>query len=200
MKSDIYFEYIEDLADYVINKLEEDEELYITVIGKFAEMKIMLREFMMYEFVNYESLCIESPIAGNYSDEFVLSLWLNDGILEIGCEKLKNKKGNYTSPCGDIIFLFDNCSSKIIPLCEDSPIYYVAIDEECDCDEDCEDNCLCDCHNNDIYVECSTDADGDPYGFTASKTDNNGYYTFSYRTNGKLSEKDICDMLEEFGF
>ena len=77
---------------------------------------------------------------------------------------------------------------------------YVAIDEECDCDEDCEDNCPCDCHNNDIYVECSTDADGDPYGFTASKTDNNGYYTFSYRTNGKLSEKDICDMLEEFGF
>ena len=200
MKSDIYFEYIEDLADYVVDKLEEDEDLYITVIGKFAEMKIILREFMMYEFVNYESLNIESPIVGNYSDEFVLSLWLNDGILEIGCEKLKNKKGAYTSPCGDIVFLFDNCSSKIIPLCEGSQIYYVGIDEECDCDEDCDECCPCECHDNDVYVECSTDEDGDPYGFVANRSDSNGNYSFSYYTNGKLTEENICDILEEFGF
>ena len=147
MKSkDINFEYIEDFVDYVVNEVENDEDNFITVIAKFDEAKEILKNAMAYDYVNFESLQIESPIMDNYYDEFVLSFWMNDGILEIGCEKLKNENGNYTNPCGDVVFLFDNCSSKIIPLCEGLTLYFVSIEDECDC---CD---YCDCCKDEPYV------------------------------------------------
>lgn len=150
MKSkDINFEYIEDFVDYVVNEVENDEDKFVTVIAKFDEAKEILKELMTYDDVNFESLQIESPIMDNYFDEFVLSLWMNDGVLEIGCEKLKNEDGEYTNPCGDVVFLFDYCSSKIIPLCDGSELYFVNIYDECDCDEECD--CKnCECCDSDI--------------------------------------------------
>lgn len=161
MKSkDINFEYIEEFVDYVFDEVENDEDNFVTVIAKFDEAKEILKNAMTYEDVNFESLQIESPITDNYCDEFVLSFWMNDGVLEMGCEKLKNEEGDYTNPCGDVVFLFDNCSSKIIPLCEGSKLYFVSIEDECDCDEDCD----CECSKNEdggfsIRVKCNLDAD-----------------------------------------
>ena len=153
MKSkDISFEYIEELVDYVIDEVENDEDNFITVIAKFDEAKEILKNAMTYDDVNFESLQIESPIMDNYYDEFVISFWMNDGILEIGCEKLKNEDGEYTNPCGDVVFLFDDCSSKIIPLCDGSELYFVNIDDECDCDEDCDCKCSCDCHKEEKEI------------------------------------------------
>lgn len=169
MKSkDLNFEYIEEFVDYVIDEAENDEDNFVTVIAKFDEAKEILKDVMTYDDVNFESLQIESPIMDNYCDEFVLSFWMNDGVLEIGCEKLKNEEGDYANPCGDVVFLFDDCSSKIIPLCEGSMLYFVSIEDECDCDEDCDCECLCDCHKEDkenssdnfsIKVKCNLDAD-----------------------------------------
>lgn len=153
MKSkDINFEYIEEFVDYVIDEVENDEDNFITVIAKFDEAKEILKNAIAYDDVNFESLQIESPIMDNYYDEFVLSFWMNDGVLEIGCEKLKNEEGDYTNPCGDVVFLFDDCSSKIIPLCDGSELYFVNIDDECDCDEDCDCKCPCDCHKEDKEI------------------------------------------------
>ena len=169
MKSkDINFEYIEEFVDYVIDETENDEDNFVTVIAKFDEAKEILKELMTYNDVNFELLQIESPIMDNYCDEFVLSLWMNDGVLEIGCEKLKNEDGEYTNPCGDVVFLFDNCSSKIIPLCDGSDLYFVNIEDECGCDENCDEKCPCDCHKEDkdsandafsIRVKFNLDAD-----------------------------------------
>lgn len=161
MKSkDINFEYIEEFVDYVFDEVENDEDNFVTVIAKFDEAKEILKNAMTHGDVNFESLQIESPITDNYCDEFVLSFWMNDGVLEMGCEKLKNEEGDYTNPCGDVVFLFDNCSSKIIPLCEGSRLYFVSIEDECDCDEDCD----CECSKDEdggfsIRVKCNLDAD-----------------------------------------
>lgn len=191
--NDINFEYIEELADYVVERVENDDELFLTVIGKFEEIKDVIKEIITICDVNFESLHIESPIMDGYNDEFALSIWMNDGILEIGCEKLK-VDGRYLDPCGDEVYLFSNCSSKIISLCEDSDLYFVNIDEECDCDE------CCLFYNDNADVECIIGKDSDTHGFTARKSDNDGYYSFSYYTNDKLSDKDIYSMLKEFGF
>lgn len=165
---DLNFEYIEEFVDYVIDEAENDEDNFVTVIAKFDEAKEILKDVMTYDDVNFESLQIESPIMDNYCDEFVLSFWMNDGVLEIGCEKLKNEEGDYTNPCGDVVFLFDDCSSKIIPLCEGSMLYFVSIEGECDCDEDCDYECPCDYYKEDkdsandafsIKVKCNLDAD-----------------------------------------
>ena len=200
MNKDLSFEYIEDLVDYIVEEVENDEDAFVTVIAKFDEAKEVLKSIMTYGDVNFESLQIESPIMDNYCDEFVISLWTNDGVLEIGCEKLKDEAGHYINPCADVIFMFDNCSSKIIPLCEGSDLCIVEIEDECDCNEECDECCSCDCHCSDSCVKYSKTDDGELHGFIASKSTDNGCHSYSFYTSDKLSENDIQDVLKKFGF
>ena len=60
MNKDLYFDCIEDFADYIIDRAEENEELFIAVIGKFDSIKSLLKETMAYGFVDFESIEIES--------------------------------------------------------------------------------------------------------------------------------------------
>ena len=199
MKSkDINFEYIEEFVDYVIDEVENDEDNFVTVIAKFDEAKEILKNAIAYDNVNFESLQIESPIMDNYYDEFVLSFWMNDGVLEIGREKLKNEEGDYTNPCGDVVFLFDNCSSKIIPLCEGSKLYFVSIEDECDCEEDCDCECPCECHKEDkeIAPTSSYTINGKP----VSKEEFDKKYAKivnSYRENMRSTLLDYCSWMDE---
>lgn len=196
---DINFEYIEEFVDYVIDEVENDEDSFVTVIAKFDEAKEILKNAMAYDDVNFESLQIESPIMDNYCDEFVLSFWMNDDVLEIGCEKLKNEEGNYVNPCGDVVFLFDDCSSKIIPLCEGSKLYFVNIEDGCDCDEACDYECSCDCHkkNEEIAPTSSYTINGKP----VSKEEFDKKYTElqkKYEKNMRSILDDYCDFMDEF--
>lgn len=195
---DLNFEYIEDFVDYIVNEIENDEDKFVTVIAKFDEAKEILKELMIYDDVNFESLQIESPIMDNYFDEFVLSLWMNEGVLEIGCEKLKNEDGEYTNPCGDVVFLFDDCSSKIIHLCDGLELYFVNIDDECDCDEECDCKCPCDCHKEEkeIAPTSSYTINGKP----VSKQEFDKKYAKivnSYRENMRSTLLDYCSWMDE---
>ena len=194
MNKDLNFEYIEDFADYIIGKIEEDEELFISVIGKFETIKLILKEVMMYEFVDFESIEIENELIDNYTDEFILSLWMNDGVIEVGCEKLK-RHGEYINPCGDETYLMEDCSSKVIPLCEDSDLYFVSFCDECDCDEDCD---KCDCCGACAEIEELNDKD--IHGFTIDESTGNGYHRYSFYTSDSLNKSDIYKMLKDFGF
>ena len=198
MNKDIDFEYIEEFVDYVVNEVENDEDKFVTVIAKFDEAKEILKELMTYDDVNFESLQIESPIMDNYFDEFVLSLWINDGVLEIGCEKLKNEDGEYTNSCGDVVFLFDDCSSKLIPLCDGSELYFVNICDECDCDEECDCKCPCDCckEEKELSPTSSYTINGKP----VSKAEfDKKYVTIvnSYRENMRSTLLDYCSWMDE---
>lgn len=199
MKSkDINFEYIEELVDYVIDEVGNDEDNFVTVIAKFDEAKEILKNAMRYGDVNFESLQIESPIVDNYCDEFVLSFWMNDGVLEIGCEKLKNEEGEYTNPCCDVVFLFDNCSSKIIPLCEGSKLYFASIDDEYDCNEDCDCECSCNCHKED--KELSTASSYTINGKPVSKQEFDKKYAKivnSCKENMRSTLLDYCCWMDE---
>jgi hypothetical protein len=160
LNKDLYLENVEELVDCVVGTVEYDEDAFVTVVAKFDDAKEILKNVMLYEDVNFDFLEIESPIVDNYYAEYVLSFWMNDGILEIGCEKLMDEEGEYTNPCGDIVFLFSNCSSKIIPLCEGSELYFVNLDDECDCDDDCCECCECDCCCGDDLEKVSYQING----------------------------------------
>lgn len=202
MKSkDLNFEYIEEFVDCLVNEVENNEDKFVTVIAKFDEAKEILKELMTYDDVNFESLQIESPIMDNYCDEFVLPLWMNDGVLEIGCEKLKNEEGEYTNPCGDVVFLFDNCSSKIIPLCEGSELYFVNIDDECECDEGCDEKCPCDCHKEEKEITPTEKSHYSINGKPVSKAEFDKKYTElqkKYEKNMRSILDDYCDFMDEF--
>ena len=199
LNKDLYFEYIEDFADYIIEKVEEDEELFISVVGKFEEIKNIIKEIFYIAEVDFESINIESPIIDGYEDEYVLDCWCNDGVVQIGCEPAK-RDSEYLNLAGDETYLLEDCSSKIIPLCKDSDLYFVNIEDECDCDEECDECCPCDCHCGDSCVEYSKTDDGELHGFTASKSTDNGYHSYSFYTSDNLSKSDIHDILKELGF
>ena len=151
MNKDLYVDDIEEFVDYIIADVEHDEDVFVEIIAKFDVAKEILKYIISYGDVDFEFLEIESPMTGDYDDEFIMSLWMNDGVIQVGCEKLKGENGDYTTPCADITYLFDDCSSKIIPLCEGSELYFVNIEDGCDCDEECCGCCPCDCHSNEYY-------------------------------------------------
>lgn len=194
MDKDLIFEYVEDFTDYIVERVENNEELFLTVVGRFEEIKNIIKEMMVIADVDFEKIILSCPEVSDYIDEYVLDCWCDDGVLEIGCEKLKNKNGHYANPCGDVVFLFEDCSSKIIPLCEGSKLYFVSIENERDCE------CSYDCHKENVAVEYSKGADGNLHGFTASKVDDNKYQSYSFYTSEKLNESNIRYLLEEFGF
>lgn len=181
---DFDFECIEDFVDNVVDIVDTNDEAFVTLIAKFEEMHDILVSVMSYDNVNFENIHLNSGDVSGYTDEYVLSLWSNDGVLEIGCEPLK-VDGKYINPCGDITFLVSNCSSKIIPLCESSELYFVDIDEECCCAEHRYDDCVC---------------DDDIYGFTVVKEDDDGYHSYTYYTDSILDEEDIHTLLKKIGF
>ena len=157
MKSkDINFEYIEEFVDYLTEKVEDNDELFATVVCKFEEAKDIIKYLMVVEDVDFENIYLESPDEKGYEDEFCIELWYNDGVINFSCDPLK-VDGKYENPCGDETYLFSNCSSKIIPLCEGSDLYFVDIEDECDCDEERDEYCPCVCHCGDTEL-CSTDA------------------------------------------
>ena len=54
--------------------------------------------------------------------------------------------------------------------------------------------------DEDTLVGYSNDKDGDTHGFTASRSDENGYYSYSFYTSEKLDKNDIQKMLKDMGF
>lgn len=199
MNKDINFEYIEEFVDYIISKVENDEDLFVAVVGKFDSIKQVLKEVMTYEFIDFNNIEIKSADIDGYDCEFILSLWIADGILRFGCEKII-RDGEYIFPCGDETYLMEDCSSKIIPLCEGSDLYFVNIDEECDCDEGCDKCCLCDCHKDDICLEYDESDEEKLHGFSATKIGDNGSYSCSFYTSESLDIDEIHSMLKKFGF
>lgn len=199
LNKDLNFEYIEDFAEYIIKKIEADDELFATVVCKFEEAKDIIKYLMMVEDIDFENIYLESPDEKGYADEFCIELWCNDDVINFSCSPLK-VDGKYENPCGDETYLFSNCSSKIIPLCEGSKVYFVSIEDEYDYDEKCSKYCSCGCSCDDSCVEYSKTDDGELHGFTASKSTDNGYHSYSFYTSDSLSKGDIRDILKEFGF
>ena len=196
MNKDLYFEYIEDFADYIVDRTENDEGLFLSIIGKFEEIKDIIKSIIVLADAEFDTIDIQSPDVCGYTDEYVLDCWCDGGLLHIGCEPAK-RDGEYLNFCGDETYLLSNCSSKLIPLCDDLDLYFVNFDEECECCVDCDECCLCGFPDG---AECSEADESDIHGFTATKSTGSGYHSYSFYTSDNLSKSDIHDMLKEFGF
>ena len=201
MKSkDITFQYTEESVDHTVNEVENDEDLFLTVVGKFEEIKNIIKEMIVIADVDFENIVLSCPEASDYTDEYVLDCWCNDGVIQIGCEPAK-RDGKYLNPCGDETYLFDDCNSKIIPLCEGSKLYFVKIEDECGCDEDCDCECLCDCHKEDKEIAPTEKSHYSINGKPVSKAEFDKKYTElqkKYEKNMRSILDDYCDFMDEF--
>lgn len=162
----LHFEDYEDFACAVSDTYDRvksnDEYNTIDVVAKYEDVKQIIYELigMGYgiAFVNE----LANPEYDGYDDAFVISL-LDD---EIWCEPVK-RDDKYIFVEADVVYIFDDCNSKIIPNIESDEVYEVEIG---DFDYDCE-NCE--------YHDMTT---------TSSAS--------SYRVNGKeVSEKEYYDKL-----
>lgn len=176
----------------VYNKVRSDDEYNsIDVVAKYEDAKEIIRELigMGYGIAFINELA--DPEWDGYDDAFVISL-LDD---EIWCEPVKRKDG-YIFVEADVVYVFDDCNSKIIPKIESDEVYEVEVGNYDDCDGDCE-NCP---SHDETYLHTSENEDGNTHGFTASRSDGDSYMSYSYYSSNKLSHEDIQKMLKAFGF
>lgn len=190
---DLNFEYIEEFVDYLVEKVEDNDELFATVVCKFNEAKEIIKYLMMFEDIDFENIYLESPDEKGYTDEFCMEFWYNDGVVNFSCDPLK-VNGKYENPCGDETYLFDDCSSKIISLCEGSKLYFVSIEDECDYGEECDENCLCDCHNEDKELSTTEKSHYSINGKSVSKEE----FDKKYSEIQSKYEKNIKRMFDDY--
>ena len=131
------FEDYEDFAcavSDVYDRVKSDDEYNsVDVVAKYEDAKEIIRELIGIgygiAFINE----LADPEWDGYDDAFVISL-LDD---EIWCEPVK-LKDDYIFVEADVVYIFDDCNSKIIPKIEADDVYEVEIGNEYDnCDDWC---------------------------------------------------------------
>lgn len=192
----LHFENYEDFACAVSDTYDrvksDDEYNSVDIVAKYEDVKEIIRELVGMGYgIAFIDKFGDSEWDG-YDDAFVISL-LDD---EIWCEPVKRENG-YIFVEADVVYIFDDCNSKIVPKIESNEVYEVGIGEDNDdCDGDCKN---CDCHDA-TYLHTSEDEDGNTHGFTASRSDGDSYTSYSFYSSDELSHEDIQKMLKAFGF
>lgn len=176
----IYFEDFTSLACEISDNFDmvKDEFGDIAIIAKYEEAKEIIAELVCIGH-SLVSIRMSRPEWDGYCDEYIISL-NHDGIW---CEPMK-MNGKYITDESTMIYIFDNCSSAVIPQCKGNILLEVGIadEEEFDCDE-CYGCCEC---SNELTIE----SDDNMHGFTVNRSDENSYYSYSfYSTDMGLVEQ-----------
>lgn len=185
----LWFNDYEDLACDIADKFDSIRELDeyndVAIIAKYEETRQIIKELLCIGY-DLHSIDLHDEMWENYDAEYVISLLNIDGEDEIWCEPMLRESG-YLTEDSPVIYVLDNCSSKVIPYCKGKVIFEVTVDEEeCDCDECCE---CCECNHDD------TEITEDTHGFTVSNSDENGYYSYSFYSTDKNL---VAEMAKRF--
>lgn len=167
----LYFDDFEDLACDIADtydSLDGEDFEDVAIIAKYEEARQIIKELLCLGY-DLHSVEIHDDLWENYDAEYVISLYEN----EVWCEPMLRENG-YIEEDAPVIYVLDNCSSKVIPYCKGKNVFEVSVgDDECECDE----------------CECACKKDEKPA--TTSKE--------SYFINGKSVDKSEFDKkYEEF--
>lgn len=175
----------EDIIDILLNRLLNTEKTVGIVVNKeFAEyitsilLKIPETSIKEIDFIDWYN--INEYLVYINNDGYVTAIPIDDKVV------LDNADIIYINMDGDI-------KQDVIDYCvnEDKEVILFGLTDDCNCDGDCE-NCIG--HDYDVYK-----LDDDyTHGFTASKSDDNSYVSYSYYTTEDLSDRDIEKILKAF--
>lgn len=132
----VYFEDYEDLACDVADKYDSirelDEYSDVAIITKYEEARQIIKE-LMYIGYDLHSIEMHDVEYDGYDAEYIITLYDD----EIWTEPFKRENG-YITDDSPVMYVLDNCSSKVIPCCKGKVVFEVTVgEEECDCDECC---------------------------------------------------------------
>ena len=134
----LYFDDFEDLACDIADTydaLDYDDEEDIAIIAKYEEARQIIKELLCLGY-DIHSVEIHDELWESYDSEYIISLYDNS----VWCESMLRENG-YIEDDSPVIYVLDNCSSKVIPYCKGNTVYEVTVgDDDCSCD-DCEE-CL----------------------------------------------------------
>ena len=134
----LYFDDFEDFSCVIADTydaLDYDEE-DVVIIAKYEEARQIIKELACIGY-DLHSIDIDDEVDG-YNAEYIITLYDN----EIFCEPMLRENG-YLTDDSPVMYILDNCSSKVIPYCKGKNVYEVTVgkeDDECDYDgcDDCE--------------------------------------------------------------
>ena len=165
------FEDFEDFACEVADTYDSNKDYEdVAIIAKYEEARKIIKELLCIGY-DIHSLEIHDELWDNYDAEYVITVYDNN----IWCEQML--RGNrYIDEESPVIYVLDNCSSKVIPHCKGKFIYEVTVgDDECSCDE----------------CECACKKDEKPTTATSTKS--------TYKINNKeVSKEEFDKKYEEF--
>lgn len=122
-----------EVAD-TYDAIREDDDLNdVAIIAKYEEARQIIQELICIGYT-IQDIDIKSPEWG-YEDEYVISLCnVDEG--DIWCNPIIRDNGNYIEDNSVVIYVLDNCSSKVLKYLYGKCMYEVSIgDDECECDE-----------------------------------------------------------------
>ena len=181
----LYFKDCEDLVCNAVAVLGtvRKEDIYndVAIVAKHEETRQIIKELVSFGY-DLRSIQLEDNCYGGYDADYIISICNIDGEDEIWCEPMLREDG-YILDESTVIYILDNCSSKVIPYCNGTVVYEVGIGNECNCDECC---ACCQCDNKELSIE----SDGDMHGFSVNHSDENGTSSYSfYSTDMDLVKK-----------
>lgn len=126
------FNDFEDFACDIADKYESIKTGYndVAVVAKYEEARKIIRELLC---IGYDLHSIEMYDTewDGYDSEYITSIYDN----EIWCEPMLRDNG-YITDDSQIMYILDNCSSKVIPYCKGKMVYEVSVGEDCDENEE----------------------------------------------------------------
>ena len=145
----LYFDDFEDLACSVADtydSLKGEDYEDVAIIAKYEEARQIIKE-LLYIGYDIHSVNIIDEEYGEYDAEYIISLYGD----EVWCEPMLRENG-YITDDSPVMYVLDNCSSKVIPYCKGKTVYEVSIGVDgCDCDE-----CECACKKDEKQDTTST--------------------------------------------
>lgn len=200
LKFETYEDFACDIADKFDLVRELDKYNDVSIIAKYEEARRIIKELLCIGY-DLHSIDIHGEEWDGYDAEYVISLCNIEGENEIWCEPILRESG-YITEQAPIIYVLDNCSSKVIPHCKGEIMYEVSVGEEeydcgCDCNECCECDGYCDCDDDedddDEDYDCKNkfaiENDEGMHGFCVNRSNENGYSSYSfYSDNMELVE------------
>lgn len=182
IKDFLNFEYIDDFVDELLDRIYADEDLCVSVVARFSDMKEIIKTVMQVaDNVNFEKIDITDPIGSGYKDEYVMDIFMGDGGVFFDIESAR-RGDHIIDISNDENYIFEDCSEKIVDKCDkfsDTYVVHIGVEDEFEdeiLDEADEKECeKCTC------PECKSKRDLS----NADKTE--------YRVNGKSVSKTEYD-------
>jgi len=194
----IVIEDVYDVAEIMIDEIREGHET--TFIGLYDDVSEIIKDLVIcsdYE-VNIERIDLEPVEFDGYDKEYYVSLTKN---MKLWCEKAYHSEHEcYLFDETDVVFIADDCNSKILDRVDCNRIYEVGCEfDEPECDGDCENCHLGELDRHEVITRVATDDNGKLRGFEKSwetKEDGMTYHgTYSFFSS---DEKMLKDMLDNF--